>query len=132
MIDLVSNGFCRLLGVDRKALIGRELNSVIPDGYKEVHNVRLTYLLDFEEESIAEIVPSRVFHKELKLPIKGVGTELFTGFVCIKFHVDIAKGLSFVSIVKRVLDRTAMALIDFGGRVHEIEGGFQAEVLEHP
>ncbi len=98
---MVSSGFCRLIKISKRELLGKELNYVIPDGYKEVHNIRLSNLLDFDNEKISEIVPSKIFHKELKLPIKGINDELYTGFICIKFHVDIENGLSFISIVKR-------------------------------
>jgi hypothetical protein len=47
IIDAVSEGLCKIVGVRRMDLLGQELNSIIPEGYKEVHNVRLSYLLDF-------------------------------------------------------------------------------------
>lgn len=47
IIDAVSEGLCKILGVKRTDLLGQELNTIIPQGYKEVHNVRLSYLLDF-------------------------------------------------------------------------------------
>jgi hypothetical protein len=33
-------------------LIGKDLNTIIPQGYREVHDLRLTYLLDFDGESL--------------------------------------------------------------------------------
>lgn len=47
VIDAVSEGLCKIVGVRRNDLLGQELNNIIPQGYKEVHNVRLSYLLDF-------------------------------------------------------------------------------------
>jgi PAS domain S-box-containing protein len=47
VIEQVSSGLCKQLGWEKEELVGQELNEIIPDGYKEVHNVRLSYLLDF-------------------------------------------------------------------------------------
>jgi len=58
-------------------------------------------------------------HNELRLPIKGANGELLMGFICIKFEVDIDKGLTFVSVIKRVHDKSMNALIDFHGRITE-------------
>lgn len=131
VIDMVSSGFCRLVHLPKRELIGKELNHVIPDGYKEVHNIRLSNLLDFNAPKISEITPSKVFHKELKLPIKGLNNELYTGFVCIKFHLDVQLGLSFISIIKRAPERTVSALLDFKGRVTEQQHGFNVDILQH-
>jgi hypothetical protein len=54
-----------------------------------VHNIRLSYLLDFESESLKEIVPSKILHNQLILPMKGNGNKLFIGKVCIKLHVNL-------------------------------------------
>lgn len=120
-----------MLHIKRSDLIGRELNSIIPDGYKEVHNVRLSYLLDFQSDSLKEIVPSKVMHKELKLPIKGADGQLAMGYVCIKSIVDLKEGLTFVSVVKLAHDRSSHVLMDFEGRITESEDGFNKEILGH-
>jgi hypothetical protein len=106
---------------------------LIPDGYKEVHNIRLKHLFDFRAYPISAVVPSRVLHKELELPIKGADNELHSGLVCIRFHLDIEKGLSFVSIIRKATHpSTLSALLLFDGRVAEKQKGFPVEVLEHP
>jgi hypothetical protein len=33
-------------------LVGKDLNTIIPEGYREVHDIRLRYLLDFDGESL--------------------------------------------------------------------------------
>jgi hypothetical protein len=33
-------------------LIGKDLNTIIPQGYREVHDLRLAYLLDFDGEAL--------------------------------------------------------------------------------
>ena len=43
---------------------------VIPGGYREVHDVRLNYLLDFESELVGKIIPSRILHRKIKLPMR--------------------------------------------------------------
>lgn len=131
VIDMVNSGFCRLINISKRELLGKELNYIIPDGYKEVHNIRLSHLLDFENDQISEITPSKVFHKELKLPIKGANNELYTGFVCIKFHLDISLGMSFISIIKRSPERTVSALLDFTGNITEQQQGFNSHILQH-
>lgn len=93
--------------------------------------MRLSNLLDFESESIKEIVPSKVMHKELGLPIKGANGRLLKGFVCIKFQVDLEEGLTFVSIIKLAHDKSSSALVNFEGEVTEIEEGFREEILSH-
>jgi hypothetical protein len=121
------------LGWSTAELVGRDLSSVIPDGYKEVHNIRLTRLLDFRGDPISAAVPSRVLHKELELPIKGAGNELHSGLVCVRFHMGTESGLSFVSIIRRSSPaNTLSALLLFDGRVAEKQKGFPVEVLEHP
>lgn len=115
----------------RRELIGSELNSIIPDGYKEVHNVRLSNLLELESEIVKEIMPSKVMHKEIGLPLKGANGRLLKGFVCIKFQVDLEEGLTFVSIIKLAHDRSSSALVNFKGEVTEIEEGFNAALLSH-
>ena len=117
IIDAVSSGLCTIINIKRSQLIGRELNSIIPDGYKEVHNLRLSYLLDFQNDNLKEIVPSKVMHKELKLPIKCENDKLVMGYVCIKLVVDLEEGLTFVSVVKLSRDRSSHLLMDFNGRI---------------
>ena len=82
-----------------------------------MHNVRLSNLLDFDSESVNAIVPSKVLHKELSLPIKGSNCRLLKGFVCIKPQVDLEEGLTFVSIIKLAHDKTSSALVNFEGQV---------------
>ena len=41
MISHISTGVCSLLKMGKIDIIGRELNTLIPHGYKEVHNLRL-------------------------------------------------------------------------------------------
>jgi len=82
-----------------------------------VHNARLSHLLNFQ--TVSEIIPSRVLHKEIKLPIKGANGKLLMGYVCIKFEIDVEKGLTFISIIKLVHDRSMHALIDFSGKITE-------------
>lgn len=96
-----------------------------------MHNVRLSYLLDFGNESLKEIVPSKVMHKELKLPIKGANGKLAMGYVCIKFAVDLNEGLTFVSVVKLAHDRSSHVLMNFAGKVTESEEGFNKEIISH-
>jgi hypothetical protein len=52
IIDSVSSGICKILNFRKEDLLDSQLNTIIPDGYKEVHNVRLSYLLDFDSASI--------------------------------------------------------------------------------
>lgn len=68
-------------------------------------------------------------HKELKLPIKGANNELFMGYVCIKFQIDIEKGLTFISIIKRVHDKTTNVLMNFKNEITEKEEGFFEQIL---
>lgn len=96
-----------------------------------MHNVRLSNLLDFDSESIKEIVPSKVMHKELNLPIKGVNGKLLKGFVCIKSQVDLKEGLTFVSIIKLARDKSSSVLMNFEGEVTEVEEGFNLDLLSH-
>lgn len=114
-----------MLDVNKSELIDHELNSIIPDGYKEVHNVRLSHLLDFDGKSISEIVPSKVLHAELKLPMKGANNKLLMAYICIKFEVDLEQGLTLVSIVKLTHDKCQRALMDFNGNVTEWDPEFK-------
>ena len=116
-IHTVSTGFCKFINLDKMDLIGKELSYIIPEGYKEVHDIRLSYLLDFENDHSTEVIPSKVFHNELLLPIKGKNQEMFTGFVCIRSHIDIEEGIGFVSIIKNVALKSLGALIDFEGNI---------------
>lgn len=50
MISHISTGVCSLLKMGKIDIIGRELNTLIPHGYKEVHNLRLKQLLNFKTE----------------------------------------------------------------------------------
>jgi hypothetical protein len=65
-----------------------------------------------------------VLHKELKLPIKGANGKLITGFVCIKFQIDIEEGLTFISIIKLTHDKGSHVLMNFEGMITECEEGF--------
>lgn len=109
----MSSGFCKLIGIKRKDLIGSELNSIIPKGYKEVHNVRLSQMLDFDSESVKQISPSNVIHKELTLPIRAADGKLLKGLICIKSQVDLKEGLTFVSIIKLARGKSSSALMNF-------------------
>jgi len=53
------------------------------------------------------------------LPIRGAKGELFMGYICIKFQVDIEKGLTFVSVIKRVHGKSVNAMLDFNGNITE-------------
>ena len=52
-------------------------------------------------------------------------------YVCIKYQLDIDYGLTFITIVKLVHDRSRTILMDFSGNVTEVEEGFNLEVIKH-
>jgi hypothetical protein len=93
---------------------------IIPNGYKQVHSIRLNNLLNFETDKMNRIMPSKVLHKEVKFPIKGAHGMFVMGYVCIKFQVDCVKGLTFISIVKLIHDRSSHLLMDFSGNITEM------------
>ena len=86
--------------------------------------MRLSHLLDFDGKSISEIVPSKVLHTELKLPMKGANNRLLMAYICIKFEVDLEQGLTLVSVVKLTHDKCHRALMDFDGNVTECDPDF--------
>jgi hypothetical protein len=77
--------------------------------------VRLTQILDFNSDRIEELSPSRVLHNELKLLVKGANDELFSALICIKYHMDIHEGVTFLSIIKTTPDYKCEALVTFDG-----------------
>ena len=112
--------------------MGEELSFFVPDSYKEVHKYRLNDLLNFDNEELKTISPSKVIHKEIKLPFKGVGSFLQMGYINIKYMLDVEAGLTFISIIKRSNDKASSALLTLEGRVTEKEDGFNEDILEHP
>ena len=74
---------------------------MIPNCYKEIHNARLSQILDFNSDTIKELSPSKVLHAELKLQFRGLNDELFSGLICIKYHMDIKEGVTFLSVIKK-------------------------------
>jgi hypothetical protein len=69
----------------------------------------------------------------MELPIKGAHNELHSGFVSIRFHMDIQNGLSFVSVIRKASHpSTLSALLHFNGRIAEKQKNFPVDVLEHP
>jgi len=75
---------------------------------------------------------SKVFHNQLELPIRGVNGELHLGLVCIRFHIDIDEGLSFISIIKLIDRKKVSAIMDFTGKITENQEKFPMEVMSHP
>ena len=120
-----------MLKLGKDQLLGEQLNTIIPEGYKEVHNVRLSGLISFDQEDVDEIVPSKVLHAELLLPMKGNKNELFLAYICIKFQIDIEVGLTFISIAKRCNARSANALMDIRGKITEQEAHFDPRITQH-
>lgn len=47
IIDAASSGLCKLLKYKGHELIGKELNTIVPDGYRQVHGIRLNNLFNF-------------------------------------------------------------------------------------
>ena len=129
IISRVSHGFCRLLKLEKHVLIGSDLNMIIPDGYKEAHEIRLSYILDLESEINKKIAPSKFFHMESFLPIKGASENLHNGNICVRFHIDIQHGLSFIATIKNVPSQNISALLNFDGTLREKERGFPREAL---
>jgi len=43
------------IGYLKKDLVGKELNTIIPDGYKTIHNIRLKNVLNFNSSISEEI-----------------------------------------------------------------------------
>lgn len=78
-----------------------------------MHNARLSQILDFNSEEIKYVSAAKVLHKELVLLFKGKDDELFAGFICIKYHMDIEEGVTFLSVVKKTADKKSMALTTF-------------------
>jgi hypothetical protein len=78
------------------------------------------------------VAPSRVLHRELELPIKCARNELYSGLICIRFHLDLEDGLSFVSIVRQSVRRASSALLHFDGSTAEKQRGFPVDVVYHP
>jgi len=112
--------------------MGEELSFFVSDSYKEVHKYRLNDLLNFDNDQLRKISPSKVIHKELKIPFKGAGSFLLIGHISIKYMLDVEVGLTFISIMKHSNDKTSSALLTLEGRVTEKEDGFFDEILEHP
>jgi hypothetical protein len=100
IVDMVSNGLLRLLNLHKVDLLGEQLNRIIPQGYKEVHNVRLENLFGFDRP-YREIAASKVLHSELVLPVRATEDNLMYAMIYIKVLQDIEKGLTFVSVVKK-------------------------------
>ena len=46
--------------------------------------------------------PSKVFHNVLVLPVKGRNKDIYVIEVCICIHVDIEKGICFMSTITQV------------------------------
>lgn len=90
-----------MINIPKQEIIGSELNSLIPNCYKDIHNVRLSQILDFNTNTIKELTPSKVLHAELKLLFKGANDELFSGLICIKYQMDIKEGVTFLSVIKK-------------------------------
>lgn len=56
-----------------------------------------------------------MLHTELKLLVKGADDELFSALICIKYHMDIHEGVTFLSIIKTTPDNKSQALVTFEG-----------------
>lgn len=66
------------------------MTTLIPEGYRVAHKLRLNNLFNFTHNEISsQALPSKVIHKELKLPIKGADGELVMGYICVRMMMDI-------------------------------------------
>ena len=132
VIDSVSAGFCKEIKVDKKDLIGSQLHSMVPEGYKKAHEARMEYVLGFTSDgNQGPMEPSKFLHNEVKLPIAASKGQLIHGLICIKYLVSISKGLMLMSTVKKCQESKRYCLISLDGEQQESEEGIENNLIHH-
>ena len=58
------------------------------------------------------------------MPMRTAKGELFMGLACIKIMVDIERGLTFMSTVRRLHSKASSLLANFNGEITEKEDDF--------
>ena len=57
--------------MDKKALLGKPLSTIIPNQFQEVHLLRVDKIVNFSSKNVSEVYPSLVLHQNQSLPLKG-------------------------------------------------------------
>jgi hypothetical protein len=64
---------------------------------------------------LSEVTTSKILHATTKLAVKLEDNQLSMCFITIKTMVSCENGFEFVSVIKKIKDKSMTALIDLNG-----------------
>jgi len=83
-------------------MMGKDLNTIIPNSYQERHHSKVGKLLHYDNLSNKEIVNLSFINKIREVPLKTADNKLITAKISVKIFEGIEEGISFIALVQTI------------------------------